>query len=330
MICYMPFTCIEEPHLKVLTGTFGKITVYSPAEDQVSEQMRQWEQMDRLDIRHPGGLDGGRLGVLMQEYKAWAEIHQGNIGEMAGFFKSRQGRIAMMDDTNPTQISHQVRHYGEPPGMESADPLRDAALFLSLAQEFDAQQYLMDREMDAVQALENRMMQQIAGDAADANTAAELGQTPHTSSRDQALSPDMISQRVRAWSFLAQQAGGSPLLYITMSPQVSEHILEFFDGAVELYNQPLSTPENEAVMPPDRMLELIQAMAEGAGSETKDPLPEHTETTASGRRLTIHKLSGIAPPDFLKVLSGQVSAAEAVKQPAMGPSHTLIGLVGGN
>ena len=329
MICYMPFTHIEEPLFRMLSGAFGAISIYSPAQVLVSEDMRKWAQRDLLKIRHPAGVEGDQLIALVREFKAWAEIHQGGISDMAGFFESRPERFAMMEETNPSQIRHQVRHYGEPPDRETADPIIDAALFLSLAQELDNQQYAMDREMDAVKVLERQMMQQLSGDGVEeARDAEAVAQKTPLSSLDQALSPQLIPQRVRAWSLLALESGHTPWLYITPSRSVIDHILDLFPDGVEIYNQPMVSLENRPMVPPSRMREMVQAMAldpdseaDVAPSDPGEPLPE------SHLRLIIYRLTDLAPRAFLQTIGGQDTAAERAGRQTNGQALTMIGLV---
>jgi hypothetical protein len=328
MICYMPFTHIEEPHLKLLTGAFGSITLYSPAETLVPDQMRQWELDALLEIRHPCKVEGDRLSAIVQDYKAWAQIHQGRIGDMAGFVKSRPERYVLMEDTNPSQIRHQVRHYGEPQGNDSADPLIDAVLFLALTQEFDTQQYAMERELEAVQALERQMIQQISGYGSDAGDAVSVTETPPVSYRDYAYSPQMIPQRVRAWSILALKDSVFPWLYVTQSRPIVEHLLDQFAEETVLYDQPLVSAENEPLMPPQRMRELVQAMsADPTEPATEAPAVHGEPMPVSNVRLIIYRLTGVAPRIFLETLAGQGDSAEHQDRQADAPDHTLVGLV---
>ena len=234
----------------------------------------------------------------------------------------------MMEDTSPSQIRHQVRHYGEPPGSETADPLIDAALFLSLAQEFDTQQYAMDREMDAVQALERQMMQKISGSGRDATDLMPVTGTPPISCRDYAFSPEMIPQRVRAWALLAVNDSDSPWFYVTRSRPVVEHLLDHFPEGSVIYDQPLISAEKEPLIPPTRMREMLQAMSvDPAEPAIEAPANLSEPVPVPNVRLIIHRLSGVAPPDFLETLCGQGAAAQHPDPLTDVPDHTLIGLV---
>jgi hypothetical protein len=328
MICYLPFTHIEEPHLKLLAGAFGSIALYSPAETLVPERLRQWEQAALLEIRHPCRVDGERLKAFVRDYKEWARMHQGRIGDMAGFIRSRPQRFVLMEDTNPSQIRHQVRHYGEAQDGDAADPLIDAALFLSLTQEFDTQQYAMERELEAVQAQERQMIEQMSGYGSDEGDGAARIETPLISQRDCAVSPQMIPQRVRAWSMLALKDSHFPWLYVTLSRPVVEHLLDPFVQVAVRYDQPLASAANEPLMPAERMRALVQALSEDAtGPAIEPPTDRREPAPASGVRLIIYQLTGIAPRVFLETLAGQRATADHDDRQADAPDHTLVGLV---
>jgi hypothetical protein len=335
MICYMPFTHIEEPHLKLLAGAFGSIALYSPADTLVPERMRQWEQAASLEIRHPCRVDGERLKAIVRDYKSWARMHQGRIGDMAGFIRSRPERFVLMEDTNPSQIRHQVRHYGESQDGEAADPLIDAALFLSLTQEFDTQQYAMERELDAVRAQERRMMERMTGYGSDEGDGATAIETPPVAHRDYAFSPQMIPQRVRAWSMLALKDSHFPWLYLTLSRPVVEHLLDRFAQVAVRYDQPLVSTANQPVMPAERMRALVQALAEDATDPAIESLKDRIEAptdqgepaSASGMRLIIYQLTGITPRVFLETLAGQRVTKDHDDRQDGAPDHTLVGLV---
>jgi hypothetical protein len=335
MICYLPFTHIEEPHLKLLAGAFGSITLYSPAESLVPDRMRQWEQEASLEIRHPCRVDGDRLKAIVRDYKEWARMHQGHIGDMAGFIQTRPERFVLMEDTNPSQIRYQVRHYGESRDSDAADPLIDAALFLSLTQEFDTQQYAMERGLDAVQAQERRMIAQMSGYGSDEGDGAAVIDTPPVFLRDYAFSPQMIPQRLRAWSMLALKDSPFPWLYVTLSRPVVEHLLDQFAQVTVRYDQPLVSAADEPLMPTARMRALVQALAEDPTDPAIEPPTDRIEAptdrgepaSASGMRLVIYQLTGIAPRVFLDTLAGQKATADRDDRQADAPDHTLVGLV---
>lgn len=318
MISYMPFTVLEEHQLKMLTDTLGTLTVYSPANAVVPRHMRSWEQQGKLDIRHPRGIDEEQLLSAIENYHSWADLHQGNIGDMAGFFQTQAGRIPMMDDTNPTQIGHQIRHYGEPQAHASVDPLFKAALFLSMAQEYDMHQHGMERELDAVHAMEQRMLRQISGDAQDNEIEIPVATVPLPTSANRTLNdPYMTTQRIRSWSRLALSDAQAPTLYLTLSQAVVEHIRDLFPDALELADLNLASPRIQ-----ETLQSLVSASDEhsiGSASDLRDGSADHNH------QLILYRLAGVSPYDFLSRLADPEPVSDADATPGDVPQNTFIG-----
>ena len=328
MICYMPFTYLEKHQKQVLTSIFGTFTVYSPAQDLLPSHMRSWGQQGELDIRHPVSVNATHLIAAFEDYKAWAELHQGSIGDMAGFFKTEQGRIPMMEETSPTQIGHQIRHYGEPRNRQGDDSLFKASLFLSMAQEYDAHHHGMMREMGAVHAMEQQMLQQLSGNTQAPGLDIPAALTPITSPEHHSVGPHMTSQRVQAWSRVALDAEQLPLLFVTLSQDVVDHVLEAFTDAEAITTHTILAPPDQPLLSPSKMREAIKDAAfkpdlELFGLESDLRLSSH-EAVA---QLTFFKLIGISVERFLTRLAAYRPDQKAAVRYTNESHHTLIGLV---
>lgn len=320
MISYMPFTVLEESQLKMLSDTLGPLAVYSPADAIVPSHMHSWQQQGKLEIRHPEGVDQEQLLNAIENYKSWADLHQGNIGDMAAFFQTQQGRIPMMDDTNPTQIGHQVRHYGESPEHASVDPLFKAAVFLSMAQEYDMHQYGMVKDLDAVHAMEQRMLKQLSGDAQDVEMAIPVAQAPSPSSANQTVDdPYMTAQRVQAWSRLALTDAQAPMLYITMSKAVVEHIKELFPDAQEMADLNFASPRIQETLESLTLESDVQALESASDV--------HSLSAENKNRLILYRLAEVTPFDFLDRLADQERVGGAEARQGDVPQNTFIGWV---
>jgi hypothetical protein len=320
MISYMPYTVLEECQLKMLSDTLGTLTVYSPADAIVPSHMRSWQQQGKLDIRHPEGVDPEQLLIAIENYKSWADLHQGNIGDMAGFFRSQQGRIPMMDDTNPTQIGHQIRHYGEPAAQASTDPLFSAALFLSMAQEYDLHQYGMEKDMDAVHEMEQQMLRQLSGDAHNVETDMPVVMPPLPSSVPQSVGdPYMTTQRVQAWSRTALTDTQAPMLFLTLSKAVVDHIHDLFPDALEPAVLSLSS---------SGIQEALQSLAMGSDVDALESTSDaHRLSLKNKDQLILYRLTGVSPIDFLYRLADQEPVGDGASQKGDLPRYTLIGWV---
>ncbi|MGD9223389.1 MAG: hypothetical protein PVH22_09090 [Desulfobacteraceae bacterium] len=328
MISYMPFTYVKEPQKQVLTHIFGTFTVYSPAQSLLPSHMRSWGRQGELEIRHPMSVDASHLIAAIKEHKAWAELNQGSIGDMAVFFKKEQGRIPMMEETNPTQIGHRIRHYGEPRKPGGDDSLFKAALFLSLAQEYDAHHHGMIREMDAVDAMEQQMLQQLSGNTQAAGLEISATQPSMLSSGHHSISPHMTLQRVRAWSRVALDAEQLPLLFMTPSQDVVDHVLEIFSDLETIEKHTISVDRNQPLLCPSKMREAVKGAALGSDSKLfeleSDP---HLSSQAAAAQLAFYKLVGVSAERFLTRLAAYKPDQDVAVRYANESHHTLIGLV---
>jgi hypothetical protein len=328
MICYMPFTYLEKHQKRVLTNIFGTITVYSPAQGLLPSHMRSWGQQGELDIRHPVSVNATHLIAAIEDYKAWAELHNGSIGDMAGFFKTEQGRIPMMEETNPTQIGHQIRHYGEPRKRQGGDSLFRASLFLSMAQEYDAHHHGMIREMDAVHAMEQQMLQQLSGNTQAPGLAIPDTKRPITSPEHHSVGPHMTPQRVQAWSRVALDAEQLPLLFMTLSRDVVDHVLEAFTDAEAITKHTILVPPDQPLLSPSKMHEAIKDAAFKPDLKLFELESDlHLSSHEAVAQLDFYKLVGISAERFLTRLAAYRPDQKAAVRYNNESHHTLIGLV---
>jgi hypothetical protein len=328
MICYMPFTSLEDHQKRVLCKMFDTVTVYAPAEGLLPTQMRIWTDKQELEIRYPASVNPARLLSALEEYKAWARLHQGRIGDMAGFFKTTQGRAPLMDETNPSQIGHQIRHYGET-GSDTRDgQIFKACLFLSMAQQYDAQQNGMGRQLDEVTRMEQKMVSELSGNGDVLDSGMETLPPPVSSSDHQMPNPHMITQRIRAWSRLALDCEKPPLFFTTPSRDVIEHLLEIFHDAEAIFHRTIPVIHGHIPLSSIRMRQAIQAAASGQGLDCFDVAPDGDQTSCGhGAELTLYQLVGISPGRFLSRLAAYGDDEQRSERSAGEPRHTLIGLV---
>jgi hypothetical protein len=332
MICYMPFTDIEDRFLDKLAAVLGTVTIYCPSPGMVSDHMLAAAREERLDLRSGHGVPADDLARAVHEFKAWADLHGGDIADLAGLSKSMQGRPPLVDDTNPTSIGDQIRHFGEQNLGEAADPVFQAALFLSMAQQFDQQQVAVSRDLGKVLATERVMLARLAGDAQDLNEG--LGAVP-VSGVAAGISDTggfMTAMRVRSWAELACRDTGprSFILYVTSSSAVFEHLLDQFEQAQGPLRISLNTASNGDGHSNRKVIEALESLA-----SANDPAAVSADCfhdsgdEAHPANLTIYTLAGISPSDFPHHLSAAGNRIEPGPNPGRGGVNTLIGLMEG-
>ena len=328
MICYMPFTEIDAALLDKLTVSLGPVTIYCPEPGTVSDHMLAAAREKRLELKCGHGVSTDHLARAAQEFKAWAELHGGEIADLAGLSKSMQGSPPLVDETNPTHIGNQIRHFGEQSTREAADPVFQAALFLSMAGQFDRQQLAVARELGQVQAMERSMLARLAGGGDDPEES--IGAAPDVAAGISDIGGFMTARRVRSWAELASRDAGSRsfILYVTSSPAVLEHLLDHFEQARGPLGILLGAERTETGSPNRKTIEALECLA-----MAKDPAVVSADcfkadgNGAQPADLTLYTLAGISPLDFPCRLLADRKRTQPGAPGGKGALNTLIGLV---
>jgi hypothetical protein len=331
MICCMPFTYVDDRYMRKLTDALGPVSVYGPTPELMPGHMLAWAQKEMLDLRYPEGVQAGHLSRALQEFKVWADLHQGDIADMAGFFKSRKGQPPLVDETNPTSIGDQIRNFSRQASQEPTDPIFRAALFLAMAQEYDQQHDAVAQDMGAVMAMEQVMLARLAGDAQDREEGFYASPAAENSAGSFDTGAFMTARRVQAWAELVCRDGcPQPFtLFVTASPAVFEHLLDHGAQVHGPLRANLVTGGNGAGDSNKTVLKALEAL-----TCAKDPTawsPDDSQDRIAGKNtadLVFYALAGISPHRFPYRLLGPGSR---IGQPAassdQGPVNTLVGLL---
>jgi hypothetical protein len=331
MICYMPFSYIEDRLLDKLAATFGTVTIHCPSLLEVSDHMLAAVQEKKLDLRSAPGVQPDLLVQAIREFQAWADLHGGEIADLAGLSKSMQGHLPLVDETNPTSIGDQIRHFGEQGPRDAADPVFQAALFLSMAQQYDQHQAAVSRDLGAVLTMEQAMLARLAGDAEDLDQGADALSTLGDSGDSSDTGAFMTAKRVQCWAELACKDTGSPtsILYLTSSPAVLEHLQNHFGQIQGPFGIDLTMVEDGESGHAN--LEISEALKALAFAD--DPAAvtagcfQKSRNAAHHMNLTIYALAGISPSAFPQHLVSTGRPAQQGMQTGPGPVNTLIGLL---
>jgi hypothetical protein len=330
MICYMPFVDIDDRLLDKLTSALGPLTLYGLGSGMVSDHLLAAAREGRLDLRSGHGVDPDHLARAMQDFKAWAELHGGQIADLAGLSRSMQGGPPLVDQENPTSIGNQIRQFGRQHSKEAADPVFQAALFLSMARQFDQQQAAVARDLGQVQAMERTMLARLAGGGQDLEEG--IGAEPEAGVAAGTADPGafMTGRRVQSWAeWVCRDTGTrSFTLYVTSSPAVLDYLLDRFEPVRGPLRIRLEVPDNGAGYGNREVIEALECLA-----SAKDPATASADCFRPGGNgtscadLAVYALAGIPPQDFPSRLLA--SRSETVPGPSSGQGffNTLIGLV---
>jgi len=217
---YFPFTYIPEPVLEALSAFFKQIIVYQPSSLNIPESTQKQADSGLLEIRIPVNGDENKIDIILKDYKNWANIHQKS--ELA-FFKSKPDIIPFFSDSSTSQIKADIKKSREYQAEEKKqDSLLNARIFLHMAQEFDSQNWEINKELLFSEEKTLNLIDNLKGE--NELSFKENG-------REKTLKIDyqsdyMIPDRIIAWTHLLQNDQDMSNIFITNSRSAIEHLLD--------------------------------------------------------------------------------------------------------
>ena len=338
---YFPFTYISNPVAEALHACFGKTIVYQPSKKYISEEIQKLTEQGVLDIRISGKLenkDEKNLLAILKEYDAWATLHQGGRGTQLGFFKAMKNKIPFFDDTSASQIKADIKDItGANPVRKEPDPVFNARIFLSIAQNFDMQNDKIDQDMASLETARMDLIKNLR--AEDEISPVVPGYQDAFKTGNLADSDHMIPERIEAWTLLMgcdprQREDEMSGFFVTNSRQTMDYVLE-------------KTPESEKILAIDAV-----PMAENSVDKTakwskelmkylkiasESPMPlnfDHFSVFPEDFKfekkvsLSIYLVPGVSPLEYFSRFSGVDSAHSGITKGRVKLKNTLIGYIG--
>jgi hypothetical protein len=323
---FFPFTDISQPLLAAATAVFERLLLYRPSRLEPTGDLQAWVDRGALEIRIPVQGDEERLGVLLQEYRQWAELRGG--GDL-GRFKGRQEEIPFFDDQSPLKLRAEIlgQGAGAKHDPDPADALFQARVFLQMAQAFDRQQHELHQALAAVDDRQQAMLRELG----------DYEKLPPGASRRPAPAPDpgahMTAERVAAWARLALQAPPSDAVLLTGSPAAWDLLADRFPATVVLAQWPVPSgpwPDGAAVARwRGDVLTVLDGLARSPWPGAEAPvLPPPPAEPSPSEALTL-KLA-LVPETPLPLLLAGLSAktpAAAQGDRADPQRHSLLALI---
>ena len=296
---YFPFTFITKPVCQTLAACFRQTAVYQISSIKIPDEMQNWGKSGILDIRIPVKYDGDKLDAIVEQYRSWANLHQGS--EIA-FLKSRTDKIPFFDENSTRQITADIKNKGgrQNRSQEKPDPLLNAGLFLHLAQEYDMQNLTLNQDFQAIDALEQDFMTDLKGETHTLDEEMTLEKTLEV------YDPGhyMPKERIQAWTRIMQRDQEGSGFFVTTSKSVFESLIDSTPEA-ELVGVldaiPVVDNEVEALETwRDELMKHLEMLATVVWIAKTDPIitvPEipGCETTVS---LTLYIVPGKTPQEF--------------------------------
>ena len=232
---YFPFTCIFDLSAEIISAIFGQIVLYRPSSKNFSEMMQKLAERGAIDIQIPVKKDENKLDAILKDYKSWLNLHLGDKQGMTGFFKTHADKIPFFDDTITAQIRADIKKKTQQKQTETKpDPLFNARIFLSIAQEFDTQNWEINQKLFMVEEMQQKLIENIKGEID--SFYIENAENNLLKSCDLPKSYDpgayddpgayMTADRIKAWALLMQHDNQGSGLFITDSSSAFDYLID--------------------------------------------------------------------------------------------------------
>ena len=232
---YFPFTCIFDLSAETISAIFGQIVVYRPSSKNPPEMMQELAKTGVIDIRMPVKKDENKLDAILKDYKSWLNLHLGDKQGMTAFFKTHANKIPFFDDTITAQIKADIRKKLRQKQPETKpDPLFNARIFLSIAQEFDTQNWEINQKLFMVEEMQQKLIENIKGEIDSSYIENAENNLPESCDLPESYDPGayddpgayMTANRIKAWALLMQHDPQGSGLFITDSSSAFEYLID--------------------------------------------------------------------------------------------------------
>jgi hypothetical protein len=245
---YFPQTFLPPAALKSLQPLFQSVTVLQPAAGGLPDEMQPFAESGFLKVLCAG--TGSGCEDLLRDFHGWGDRHHGGIGVAAAWRQGRLAADAFGGEGSPFEIAAAIRRgSGAAEPAAAADPLRDATLFLQLAQTADRQQYQISRALHACDLEHHRLFDSLRGETGPQAADVQGGQPGCA---------DHMPERMAAWArvFLSRPTPATTVF-------VSHH-----PGALEWLRERSPEPLRVALAALPEMLRASPAGTAPGGADT--------------------------------------------------------------
>ena len=336
---YFPFTCISDLSAEIISAIFGQIVVYRPSNQNLSETMQKMAKKGILDIQIPVKKDENKLDAILKDYKSWLNLHLGDKQGMTGFFKTHADKIPFFDDTITAQIRADIRKKVQPKQPETKpDPLFNARIFLSIAQEFDTQNWEINQKLFMVEEMQQKLIENIKGEIDSLyienaeNNLLESCDLPEFYDPGAYDDPGayMTADRIKAWSLLMQHDQQESGLFITDSSSAFEYLIDKASRAEIIAGFDSIPLQKNSVEKADKwrdnFMKQLEIIARNPWPASTDKIagPSFAKNSDTKVSLTLAIVPGKTPHEFFAGCCGYNQPESKEKSQFQ---NTLLGLV---
>ena len=321
---YFPFTFISAKTAEIIHSFFDQLVLYQPSNLKAPEILYKMAEEKTLCLRAPVSGDEDRLRMVFKDYQNWINYHQ--ITDTA-FLKTQSGSIPFFSDTSISQIKSDIKKITANKIKKENEDLFIKRLFLYLAQEYDNQQFELDRELLLLDKLNRTFICNLKGE-------------PEEYFNRKTFTPDdsgafMFQHRFKAWAQLFLEDDEISAFFITNYKSAPEYILEQTKEAVKIISidsLPLvEKTDKKTIIFKKKIVKNIDALAKNKWEPDKYNfnLDSDNETKKSDDTisLTIYIIPDKTPYEFFSGFIGKKLPELKKETPKKKFINTIIGVL---
>lgn len=295
-----PNTYISEAFCEAVRTCFQSLRIYQPIRRKIPFQLQVLSQKGLIDILIPAEDDDKKIENCVKDYRNWTELHQGGVLE---YLKLKKGSIPFFDDTATAQIRADIKRGVRAP--EALNPLFNARVFLSIAQEYDLQSEEIARKLVSMNQAERKLFMNLTGEPENSTRSVLRPQ----SEEEMGSVGYMMPPRILAWAQLFLQdvpvdPAQAPTVFVTIHREALEFLMEQAPVGEPLFKvsslpviKPLSPGYDDWQKTFGR---IINALPENAGEMAAELVAGLPGINPANPKinLTLYRIAGEPPPVF--------------------------------
>jgi hypothetical protein len=329
---YFPLTYLTQKAARRVGACFSNVVVYQAM--KAPEETRNFPGFQTVV---PVSGDEQSLRKAIESYKAWAELHQ---GEVLADFKARMDEVPFYNENSiagiKTELLKRSRNESESGPEEKTAPeqaLFAARLFLAMAHEHDAGEDQLQEDLKGMKTLEQRLFDELKGETEDLDEELSFAEAIQSAGPEDPVEDFLADRRMAAWVRLALSDSRRTFVYVTPSRAALDFLLDEAlvapEPLLDLRGIPVTPDENPklAAWKQDlfKILEDVALNPDPSGKYVFPDVPKVSgEETAS---LTVYRAPNMDPAAFLTRLTGQKDRSIEAGQKVAPYQHTLVCLV---
>ena len=330
---FFPFSYISRKDAEILETCFRQIVIYMPSKSSLSEDMDKMAKKEVLEIRMPFSNNEDKLDSLINDFKTWADLHQGSS---LSFFKTQTDKIPFFEKTFPVQIKAEIKKTclnieKERPAKQKQNLLM-VRMFLRIAQEFDMQNLELNKDIELFEDFQENMMKNLKGEEPPEKTTSKIGAGDKRAASDDPGSY-MTIERLEAWNYLFQQDLEISGLFITNSRAVFGHLIDKFSEAekvLELDSVPqLEINADKIEILRENLTKHLEMLINNSNSDAAVNAFKFPSGNDFGMKfsLILYLIPGISPRKFFADSVGDRSILGKRETEGTRFQNTLVGLM---